>query len=210
METITGVTVGTQKIQLLNAAKVLIAVLDDHSDSQKLSDFQVEDFYTLNVLNTDPYHVKNQYTDVSRVEKFELTENEYDKRTDSVREYLKRNKLGKYTPDDPNAPAPNTFETESVMINVGDRCEVDTVSTDGMLKRGKVKFVGLVDFKPGFWVGVCYDEPVGKHDGMVQGKRYFTTPARHGAFVRPDKCKVGDYPEIDIFADDDEDMVDEM
>lgn len=45
---------------------------------------------------------------------------------------------------------------------VGDRCQVEQGK-----KRGTVKFVGLAEtLAPGFWVGIQYDEPLGKHDGM--------------------------------------------
>lgn len=47
-------------------------------------------------------------------------------------------------------------------IQVGDRCQVDPGE-----KRGVVKFVGRAeDLGPGFWVGIQYDEPLGKHDGL--------------------------------------------
>ena len=47
-------------------------------------------------------------------------------------------------------------------IKVGSRCEVEPGA-----KRGVVKFVGRAEsLGPGFWVGVQYDEPLGKHDGM--------------------------------------------
>lgn len=45
---------------------------------------------------------------------------------------------------------------------MGDRCEVEPGA-----KRGVVKFVGKAEaLGPGFWVGIQYDEPLGKHDGM--------------------------------------------
>lgn len=47
-------------------------------------------------------------------------------------------------------------------FKVGDRCEVDPGA-----KRGVIKYVGQAEsIAPGFWVGVQYDEPLGKHDGM--------------------------------------------
>ena len=49
---------------------------------------------------------------------------------------------------------------------------------------GTIKFVGLTLFSSGFWVGLELDAPIGKNDGSVQGKQYFTCPPNKGIFVR--------------------------
>lgn len=62
---------------------------------------------------------------------------------------------------------------------VGSRVEVI-----GKGERGTVAYVGATLFATGKWVGVILDEPKGKNDGTVQGKRYFTCEENHGIFVR--------------------------
>lgn len=53
--------------------------MDD--EERMLGSYPVEDYMRIQVTDTNPHRVKNQYTDVSLVEKFELTEDEYEKRT---------------------------------------------------------------------------------------------------------------------------------
>ena len=40
-------------------------------------------------------------------------------------------------------------------------------------KPGKIVFLGETQFQTGQWAGVELDKPEGKHDGSVQGIRYF-------------------------------------
>lgn len=52
---------------------------------------------------------------------------------------------------------------------------------------GTVHFAGEVDKTTGIWIGVEWDDPQrGRHNGMNDGKRYFTCRHPHGgSFIRP-------------------------
>lgn len=51
-------------------------------------------------------------------------------------------------------------------IPIGARCQVESTEA-GLNKRGTVRFYGKTKFAKGegIWVGVEYDEPMGKNDG---------------------------------------------
>ncbi|RHZ88458.1 hypothetical protein Glove_22g95 [Diversispora epigaea] len=198
LEPITGVPASSQSLQLYNG-DTLVATLE--GDDYMLGAFPVDNFMTLRIIDTNPTSHRNQYTDVSLVEKYEMPDEDYSKRIDSVLAFKQRNKLGRFgDANSSNTESTYTYEKEAENIKLGDRCEIDfgEGSEEGLKRRGVVKYIGETKFKPGYWIGLQYDEPVGKHDGSVQGERYFTCPDKYGAFVRPNKVKVGDYPEEEL------------
>ncbi|ORY96761.1 CAP Gly-rich domain-containing protein [Syncephalastrum racemosum] len=202
LEPITGIPADTQSLSLYKN-DTLVGPIDD--ESRLVGSYPIDDFNRLHVVDTNPSRVRNQYTDVSLVEKFELTEDEYRKRNDTVRAFKERNKLGRFSDEAAEQMAAAARENEEAAKNIklGDRCEVQLVS-EASRRRGTVRFIGTVHFQEGLWVGVQYDEPLGKNDGSVQGERYFTCPPKYGAFVRPSKVTVGDFPEEDLMLTDDE------
>uniref|UniRef100_A0A8V5G952 Dynactin subunit 1 n=1 Tax=Melopsittacus undulatus TaxID=13146 RepID=A0A8V5G952_MELUD len=92
--------------------------------------------------------------------------------------------------EQPHVPAPSSgsrmsAEGSSRPLKVGSRVEVI-----GKGHRGTVAYVGATLFATGKWVGVILDEPKGKNDGTVQGRRYFTCDENHGIFVRQSQIQV--------------------
>lgn len=189
-----GTSVNSMCIELYDDANAKISDLTDNS--RPLGFYSPLDGYRLHVIDLDPSSVSSGgwLEDTSLVEKYSISEEAYSKRDGTFRKF--KGTLASQNPSAFGNKVPDNYmEDLCANIKVGDRCEVEPGE-----KRGVVKFVGCAEnLAPGFWVGVQYDEPLGKHDGMVKGVRYFDCPSLHGAMVRPDKVKVGDYPERDPF-----------
>ncbi len=59
------------------------------------------------------------------------------------------------------------YAQQAARIELGDRCEIGGY-------KGEVVFLGdeVEGLPGGYWVGIRYDEPVGKNDGTVKGQVY--------------------------------------
>jgi len=197
LEMITGATAGLMELRLDDADGHKIGVLSD--DSKMLGAYPVEDYCTLMVVDNDVTSHANEFEDLSKVEKFEITDEEYSKQRNTVRAFKERNKMGRFNPEfqaqQEEAAAAKAIEGEAdaAGMKVGMRCQV----REGA-KRGEVMHVGKTLFAAGWWIGIKYDEPLGKNDGTVKGKSYFTCMPKYGGFVRPDKVECGDFPEEDL------------
>ncbi|XP_071482089.1 tubulin-folding cofactor B-like [Diadema antillarum] len=208
LELITGCVSTLMDLELYNAEGKFLGPLDN--DAALLGSYPVEDGMRIHVINKDGNRVLGEFEDVSKVEKFEISKEAYEKRADSVRAFKMKHKMGQFKEVSPEEQAildkekaEKAKEEERLVsaITIDSRCEV-SVPNAPPTKRGTVKYVGKTEFKPGYWVGVQYDEPLGKNDGSVQGKRYFTCPDKYGGFVKPQYVTVGDFPEEDLGLDE--------
>lgn len=117
---------------------------------------------------------------------------------------MKNNKLGKYNPEYLKQQEQENLEKERQEsiekqqldnMEIGNRCCIRLPNKP--VQRGTIMYKGRLDGKNGYFVGVKYDEPYGKHDGCLNGKRYFETLPKYGSFVTPSAVEMGDFPVID-------------
>ncbi|KAI5302957.1 hypothetical protein KEM55_000788 [Ascosphaera atra] len=180
----------------------------------------------LEIHDLRPPAARPNFTDLSSVEKYSLPTEQYEQLSDSVLAWKRRQKLGRFNPD---APTPEEQLREQVAkdeeaiknndISEGKRAII-LPSVLPHLRRGTIRYVGPVptipssfskllaentELPPPLWVGIELDEPTGKNDGTVGGKRYFECLQNRGVFVKPDKVEVGDWAVLGL-DDLDEDM----
>lgn len=192
-----GTSVNSMSLELYDDNGAKIAELSDNS--RPFGFYSPLDGFRLHIVDLDPSSVTSGgwLEDTSLVEKYKISDEAYEKRDGTFKKF--KEKLAHQKPSCAGTKvADNYMEDLCANIKVGDRCQVEPGE-----KRGVVKYVGRAEnLGPGFWVGVQYDEPLGKHDGLVKGTRYFNCPPNHGGMVRPDKVQVGDYPERDPFEEE--------
>ena len=202
LELITGARSGLMSLELFDQYDKKVCDLSD--DAALIGSYPIEPA-GMRLHVTDPERKLGELEDTTGVAKYEMSKEEYSKRTGTVQDFLKKNKLGKY-----NEEERKRLEAEQVQqekeekeameaVKIGSRCEVRVPGNPP--RRGEVAFVGKVHFKPGYWVGVKFDEPFGKNDGSVEGKRYFQCSPKYGGFVKVQNVTVGDFPE-EGFSDD--------
>lgn len=213
LTTMCGTALESMQLELRDERGMTVAALTD--DSKKLGFYSPHCGWCLHITDLDPSSLARTgwLEDVSQVEKYVMTDEDYARRDNTYRKY-KEQKLK----EDPDwtlekeicmrtgrpyiAPVKKVTDNEYMeevasSIPVGARCCVDPGE-----RRGVVRFVGRVEgLAAGYWVGVQYDEPLGKNDGRIQGRRYFECAQNYGAFVRPDKVQVGDFPPVDDLSD---------
>ncbi len=196
------------ELHLQSKEGVRIAVLTD--DSRTVASYGAGEFAYVHVVDTDPSSTVASITDaqLATVEKYELSDEQYENHNGLTFRKWAQNNI-KREVRDPAEVERERAEIEAVeakerdaaaAISVGMRAQLVGVPGE---PRGEIAFVGEVAFQAGMWIGVKLDEPVGKNDGSVKGKRYFTTRDKYGIFCRPSKVSVGDYPERDEFEDSD-------
>lgn len=162
------------------------------SEDDLVGSFNIEPLSVIKIADKRPKGQRPNYTDDSKVQKFELTKEEYESRTDSVLAYKKRNHLGRFDPEAGTKEEIALREIHDLGYEIGARCRVEGEAD----RRGSIRFVGHVPQIPsgGVWIGIEYDEPVGKNNGTIHGAKYFDAKANHGGFLRPSRVEVGDYP----------------
>ena len=199
------------RLTLKNAKNEVIAELGN--DAMALNMYDFEDYATLYVEFTEENSMIAQLNNYENaVEKYEMPDEVYDKRENSVRAIKARRRAemearGMVVPGTEAKPEvdPDMDKDEASEISVGDRVELSGEGEES--RRGSVVFVGKVQFSHGHWVGIVLDEPTGKNNGSVEGVAYFECDDNYGIFKRASFILplVGDYPELDPFASSSDD-----
>lgn len=92
LEMITGLVASDMKLKLLNREKTFVCNIEP--DDRMLGFFPVEDGWIVLVSGTKTVLA---FDDESSVKKFELSEEEYARRKNTVKEFKEKNKLGRFS-----------------------------------------------------------------------------------------------------------------
>ena len=176
-------------------------------DDRMLGFYGCQNGFTIHVVDTDPMSLSRDggLDDVSGVQKYRMSEEEYDARENTYRNFVRKQRekdpswrpvhatgagviagAGAAAAGGGGAASSAEFLDAACAahVAVGERCSVSPGD-----RRGVAAFVGPVKgLAPGFWVGVRLDEPRGKNDGSYKGVSYFEAGGpSSGLFARPPK-----------------------
>ncbi|KAK5172567.1 uncharacterized protein LTR77_002687 [Saxophila tyrrhenica] len=205
LEPITGIPATCQRISLKVGSQTPQNIEAVDEEATQLAQWPLQAYAELTISDTRPPSHRTNYTDPSSVPKYTMPTPTYESLPNSVLAYKKANQVGRFDPAAPSLEQQkiaNTFrEVSERHITPGKRCKLLPEEDS---RRGTVRFVGEVEEIPGVgaWVGVELDEPTGKNDGSVKGRRLFECKANYGVLVRAERVEVGEFGVLDELADE--------
>lgn len=137
---------------------------------------------------------------------FQLSEEEYLRKKNSVLNWKKNNKLGRFDPVYNEQLEKNRFlqQQQTLTLELNQRCLVKSSTGPHAERRGWLRYIGKIPEinNDDIWCGIEFDKPVGKNDGSIRGKRYFgPLKPNYGGFVKP-ICVLTDPKYVPIDEDD--------
>ncbi|KAL8853371.1 MAG: hypothetical protein Q9221_001847 [Calogaya cf. arnoldii] len=200
LESVTGIPPSAQALTLrLPDHQQGTSISAENEHLTKLELWSLPPYAEIHVASTDPAS-STIIPPSSSVPKYEMPVETYSSLPDTVLAYKKSHHIGRFDPHAPESKEQKVAEMwreiDAAEISVGARCVLSPSTT----RRGTIAYVGLIPEIPGIgpWVGVKLDEPAGKNDGNVAGKRYFECDPQYGVFLRADRVQVGDWKELGL------------
>lgn len=243
----TGTPHAFQNLQIFAGSQLVAELKPTEPCTRKLGFYSLQHGMRVHCIDLNPNSISRggALEDVSLVPKYQMSEEDYNQRKNTLRRWEKEQKeedpsftLAKHGKEHRalveakqlhkfGQPLPEGYEVVDgsvVKVKTEDNEDIGPNTVQGIQvdmrceaqpggRRGTVKYVGEVPelaAAGGLWVGIVFDEPVGKSDGSVAGKRYFEAMPKFGGFCRGKNVQVGDFPERDLFDDDEDSSDDEL
>jgi tubulin-folding cofactor B len=196
MYRVTGWSPASISLSLYRGNALLASIGEVNETSNTLGLYLPQPYDTLSVTCNDPSMVNtfdsnahsmpinSSGSQMLGVKKYEISDEAYSKLPNNAAKW-KANLLTQkiFSPD-----RPIQVESDSrhnYRFNIDDRVMVVSKNDPENSPKATVKYVGPVHFASGEWVGISYDDPLGKHQGTIDQTRYFHTEQNHGSFVKP-------------------------
>lgn len=172
LEQITGIERALQVVKWTNVGGETKNVTRNDMTATLSETGVTDNCHVLVECSTDESIVSQlQHSKQEDVKEFQLDKESYEQRTNSVLQWKKQ--LGV------------TDDVIRCTFKVGDRGQVPGKG------QCTVAFVGKVEELEGrVFLGVVWDAPVGKNDGSIHGKRYFSCEEGRGSFLPPNRVQM--------------------
>ncbi|XP_052617880.1 tubulin-folding cofactor B isoform X2 [Peromyscus californicus insignis] len=132
LQLVVGSPASCMELELYGADDKFYSKLDQ--EDALLGSYPVDDGCRIHVIDHSGIRL-GEYEDVSKVEKYEMSSEAYDRRQNTVRSFMKRSKVGPYNEElraQQEAEAAQRLseeKTQASAISVGSRCEDSQISS---------------------------------------------------------------------------------